>query len=320
MTSEISLSYIFTTYNKLPYTRETIQHLINNCKTDEEIVVIDGGSTDGTSEYLKDLFVQRKIHQYISEKDHGEGHGINKGILLSKGALIKLITDDDVFDYKIIEDCKRYLFENPSVDILFANAASINSAAEVADLHLLKNYQVWFKNWADGLTKNCFICCLPLMIRRTALPYTGLLDTSFKHVDLEFSVRITSKKLNMAFCTGLMVCSNINSSSNSNLFSAVNGDEHRRVALNYDYVHQYGQIERKMENSYPSIMKRIKNRLLPKKAEPVEYYPDYTTVIERNIDTTEIAALNETLLNFMCNYNKQNDIQYIERTILSSNY
>ncbi|RYZ30557.1 MAG: glycosyltransferase [Chitinophagaceae bacterium] len=315
MSSKINLSYIFTTYNKFPYTKETIQDLIKNCDNDEEIVVVDGGSTDGSSEYLNELFVQGKIHRYISEKDFGEGHGINKGILSSEGAVIKLITDDDVFDYEIIKRCKRYFIENPSIDVLFANTASINSATEVAELNILKNYEVWFTNWAKGQTKNCFICCLPLMMRRKALANTGLFDTSFKHVDLEFSVRITSKKTNIAFCTGLMVCSNINTSSNSNLFSSVNGNEHRKVALNYDYVHQSGPIERKREIEFPSIIKRITNRLFPKKPEPLEYYPDYTLVIESNIATSNITLLNEMLLKFMKDYNKKNSIEFIERIL-----
>jgi glycosyltransferase involved in cell wall biosynthesis len=281
---------------------------------------VDGASTDGSSEYLNDLFVQGKIHQYISEKDFGEGHGINKGILLSKGTFIKLITDDDVFDYEIIQKCKRYLIDNPSIDILFANAASINSATEVAELNLLRNYQVWFTNWANGLAKNCFICCLPLMIRRNSLSHTGLFDTSFKHVDLEFSVRITSKKINIAFCTALMVCSNINVNSNSNLFSSINWMEHQRVKMNYDYVFPYGPIERKGAQTNPTIFKRVANRLFPKKPEPIEHYPDFTLAVEKNINTTNLTVLNETLLNFMANYNSKNKIEFIERVINNSFY
>src|SRR5438552_17918629 len=96
---KISLSYLLTTYNKLSYLKEVLKTLMDNRKDDEEIIVTDGGSTDGTREYLQKIYQDGKIDQYISEKDFGEAHGFNKGIMKARGELVKIITDDDVFDF-----------------------------------------------------------------------------------------------------------------------------------------------------------------------------------------------------------------------------
>ncbi|HRI80047.1 MAG TPA: glycosyltransferase, partial [Cyclobacteriaceae bacterium] len=55
MDDRITLSYVLTTYNKLPYLRVTIPYLLAACQPDEEIVVVDGGSQDGSAEYLAEL-------------------------------------------------------------------------------------------------------------------------------------------------------------------------------------------------------------------------------------------------------------------------
>lgn len=205
MSTGISLSYVLTTFNKLPYLQEVMIQLIQNCKADEEIIVTDGGSTDGTVYYLDKLYKEGLIHQFVSEKDFGEAHGFNKGILLAKGSLIKLLSDDDIFDYAVINSCKDYMLANPRIDIMIANICSFNSMKKPSQLVFVKSYEIWFKEWVNKRVTNCF-CCLPIIIRNSSLSYIGLLDPSFKHVDFEYAVRITSKKhAKIAFSSDIMV-------------------------------------------------------------------------------------------------------------------
>ena len=85
---KIKLSYVITTFNKLPYLKEVMRLLLQNVQPDEEIVIVDGASTDGTKEYLQNLYNEGLIQQLISEKDLGEAHGFNKALLLAKGDLV----------------------------------------------------------------------------------------------------------------------------------------------------------------------------------------------------------------------------------------
>ena len=69
MALAIALSYIIATRNRLPFLTITLEKLIRELLEDEEIVVIDGNSADGTKEYLLQLYNEGKIHystvQYI---------------------------------------------------------------------------------------------------------------------------------------------------------------------------------------------------------------------------------------------------------------
>ena len=75
--------------------------LLSARKSDEEIVVVDGGSSDGAVDYLKKLHSEGGVNQFLSEPDIGQGHGINKALLLARGELIKPINDDDCYQYDI---------------------------------------------------------------------------------------------------------------------------------------------------------------------------------------------------------------------------
>lgn len=212
----ITLSYIMTTFNKLSYLKVTLPYLINTCKEDEEIVIVDGGSNDGTKEYLEELYIQKKIHQFISEKDCGESHGTNKAILLAKGELLKTVTDDDVFDFNVINFCKSHLLKNTDIDICGTDGLGIST---------MNRNDIFITNYADGYmdwkkNKNPFLFCgLSYMIRKSSISKLGLLSTQFKIIDFEYSSRVSSLKSNIAFCNAYSFVNIVGIDSNSVKFN-----------------------------------------------------------------------------------------------------
>lgn len=195
------LTYALTTFNRLPYFREVLLRLLAHAQPDEEIVVCDGGSTDGTQEFLQELFEAGRIQQFTSGADRGESHGFNKALWLARGELIKLISDDDAFDYATIRRCRDWLLANPEVVVLYANTGMMcledGSQVEVYD-DAARNFEHWCRTgepvWLIGLT------CL---LRRSALPLTGLFKTGVIQADSEFALRITSLGLPLAWCSAL---------------------------------------------------------------------------------------------------------------------
>ena len=216
MEKEISLSYIMTTRNKLPYLKEVMKRLMENIKPDEEIVVIDAASTDGSVKYLEELHTLGKIHQFVSEQDFGESHGFNKGFFLAKGSLIKLLSDDDVFCYDSIQKCKQFMLTNDSFDCITGGIASLRlNSLEINEFIIAKEYELSFTDWINKKTDTCFFGGLALMIRRSSLTKLGLLDLSYTHVDLEYCTRLTFLKSRIAYYTALHVIALRNDQSKS---------------------------------------------------------------------------------------------------------
>lgn len=199
---EYTLSYVLTTYNKLPYLKQVVERLVAARQPDEEIVVTDGGSKDGTPEYLQQLFDAGHIQQFVSERDKGEAHGFNKAMLRAKGELVKLITDDDAFCYSAIREGKAFMLAHPEVDVLTGNTGLIHlEKLDMATLYddVADNFRRWLANkevvWMIGL---------PLLIRRSSLALTGLFHTGVVQVDTEFTYRITSLNINLVWSTAML--------------------------------------------------------------------------------------------------------------------
>jgi glycosyltransferase involved in cell wall biosynthesis len=188
------------TRNRLTHLQITLNRLINSLKSDEEIIVIDGNSTDGSKEYLQQLFELGEIHQFISEPDHNQAHAWNKGLLLAKGVLIKKIIDDDVYCYTAIDRCKQLMLSNPDVDICISDCltTSIEQPTHISTGGRLKYYEAW----RSGQTTCFTFSDVHMLIKRRALSYLGLYDTQFTMIDWEYSLRCSYLKANIVYYTG----------------------------------------------------------------------------------------------------------------------
>jgi len=164
------LSFIIATCNRLSFLKITLQKLIDELQPDEEIVVVDGNSTDGSKEYLQQLFNEGKIHQFISEPDKNQAHAWNKAMLMAKGAIIKKIIDDDVFCYKAIRECKSYMLLNPGVDVMISNDLESNLYNYKSIQKLSRLSQ--FKKWNKGITPSFTFGDVHMLVRKSTLACT----------------------------------------------------------------------------------------------------------------------------------------------------
>lgn len=87
-------SIIVPSYNQGEFIAQTIDSILNQSYKNVEILVIDGGSKDSTIEVLKTY--GDKIF-WLSEKDRGQTHAINKGLALTKGDIITFLNSDDYY-------------------------------------------------------------------------------------------------------------------------------------------------------------------------------------------------------------------------------
>jgi glycosyltransferase involved in cell wall biosynthesis len=208
---------------------------------DEEVVVVDGNSTDGSKEYLRQLFNEGKIQQFISEKDHNQAHAWNKAMLMANGELIKKIIDDDVFCYKAIRECKSYMLANPAVDVVISNDLG-------SPLHDHKNIQKFsrlsqFEKWSKGITPSFTFGDVHLLIRKKALAYIGLYNTAYVMMDWEYSLRISYLQANIAYYTGYNALSvahaqTVSSQKNKKLIE----EQGERGCIFYEYAGDAAEI------------------------------------------------------------------------------
>lgn len=211
--SSVNLSYVIATYNKLPYLEVSLPKLIAARHADEEIIVVDGGSKDGTSEYLSQLQNEGMINYFISEPDYGESHATNKGIFMANGSLIKIITDDDAFHYPSIKRCKDFMLEHDELDVLSTDGFKARSHNDQS-FNSMK-FEPRFCDWQKKHTPFAS-CGLGLMLRRTSLPVLGFFNTNIVRTDAEYTLRMTASKAKVAWLTLETYAHVLNTRSTSN--------------------------------------------------------------------------------------------------------
>ena len=83
------LSIITINYNNLEGLKKTFESVFMQTYQDFEYIVIDGGSTDGSKEYIAEN--TDKINHWVSEPDKGVYHAMNKGIVKASGEYLLFI-------------------------------------------------------------------------------------------------------------------------------------------------------------------------------------------------------------------------------------
>lgn len=109
----MKVSILITVYNAEKYIYDCIDSIINQTYKDFEVIIINDGSTDKTSEILSTIKDQRFV---IVHRTHNYIASLNYGLKISKGAYIARMDADDVMLPNRIEEQVRLMDSHPEVD------------------------------------------------------------------------------------------------------------------------------------------------------------------------------------------------------------
>jgi glycosyltransferase involved in cell wall biosynthesis len=120
-------SIITPSFNSAATIRETIESVLKQNYANVEHIVVDGGSKDGTLEILG----QYPHLQWISEKDEGHYHAMNKGIQRCTGDVVAILNADDCHREGALQKVAAALQSHPEWDGLFADVVYVDKNGEV---------------------------------------------------------------------------------------------------------------------------------------------------------------------------------------------
>ncbi len=118
----VGLSVVIPCLNQVRFIDDTLRSICDQPDKCVEIIVIDGGSTDGTLDVIQKY--RGRITHFVSEPDKGHYDAVNKGMALTSGDILCWLNADDMAvanAYGVVCDIFR---EQPEVDaIVKANRA-----------------------------------------------------------------------------------------------------------------------------------------------------------------------------------------------------
>lgn len=119
-----SISIVMPCFNAAQFIEEALRAVLLQNYPEFELIVIDGGSTDGTVEVIKRY--EPWLKYWASEKDRGQSHAINKGLVRTTGELFNWANADDIMCPNAFMTLADLYLKNPK-------CAGVFGAMEVFD-------------------------------------------------------------------------------------------------------------------------------------------------------------------------------------------
>ncbi|PKP29579.1 MAG: glycosyl transferase [Bacteroidetes bacterium HGW-Bacteroidetes-17] len=117
MFAQPKISFITVVYNSESFLEDTLKSVINQTYTNKEIIIIDGGSNDGTMDIIKKF--TSNIDFWISEPDKGLYDAMNKGLVAATGDYVTFINSGDAYcDIYVID---KLFDEQTNADIIYGD-------------------------------------------------------------------------------------------------------------------------------------------------------------------------------------------------------
>ncbi len=171
------VSIVTPCFNAAGTLRRALDSVLEQTYPHIEMVVMDGGSTDGTVEILREY--AHRLGYWVSEPDHGISNAFNKGVGKARGVLIGILNADDWLEPDAIATVVAAHLNNPEAVVhgdmcywLSATRAMISPRRPEIDLDRLPYHPATF---------------VPAVIYERH----GMFDESFRYaMDTDFLVRI----------------------------------------------------------------------------------------------------------------------------------
>ena len=205
----MKVSIITVCYNSARTIADTIISVQRQTYKDIEYIVVDGNSTDGTVEIVKQFLHSTKdvkpddkqgsakgasqsvITKFLCERDEGIYDAMNKGLALATGDIIGVLNSDDFYCADDIIEHVVLGFQTENTDCLYGDLNYVDSED--------KNKIV--RKWRSGSFRreNFFKGWMPphptFFVKKSCFERFGTFDTQFKSAsDYELMLRFLFKE------------------------------------------------------------------------------------------------------------------------------
>ncbi len=143
----MKVSIITVVFNNADTITECIRSVLDQTYRNIELIIIDGGSTDGTQ--LKIESFKDEIAYYISEKDSGIFDAYNKGIKKATGEIVGILNSDDfLYEPETIDKIVN-AFEDSKADLVYGNGmfVSQNDTSRIKRIYSSKSFKRNYLNF-----------------------------------------------------------------------------------------------------------------------------------------------------------------------------
>ena len=204
MTVKPLISVIVAVYNGAKTLQRCIDSVTDQTYLNKELIIIDGGSTDGTIEIIRSN--QDKITYWQSEPDNGIYHAWNKALDHASGDWICFLGSDDyLWKSSVFEEMSPHMIKAESQDIrmVYGQVARVTHDDEISCIDGFSWEYTWRSIIIDGIGT---FTHQGMFHHRSLFELYGRFDESFKIAgDYELLIRAFKEGGDAIFVNGLIV-------------------------------------------------------------------------------------------------------------------
>jgi glycosyltransferase involved in cell wall biosynthesis len=126
------ISVVVPSLNQARYLELALRSILDQGYPELELIVIDGGSEDGSTEIIRKYEQHMKF--WCSEPDGGQTQGIIKGFSHATGEILCFLNSDDLFEPGVLREVGEYFYTHPGVDAVYGNALWVDAEGNALQL------------------------------------------------------------------------------------------------------------------------------------------------------------------------------------------
>lgn len=162
--------------NQAAFIEAAISSVLSQEYTRLELIVADGGSTDGTLDILSRLQQADKRLVWFSEPDSGPAEALNRALAKVRGTVIGWLNADDLYLPGAVARSVDAFLANPLWLMLYAHGEHIDETGMFMHLYPTLPPDTPIEQFRQG----CFICQPTVFFRRTLSEMLGPFDQGLK--------------------------------------------------------------------------------------------------------------------------------------------
>lgn len=175
------VSVIVTTYNQGPYIESTLRSVFEQTYRRYELIVVDDGSTDDTSDRLTS-FPNRL--EYIRQPNQGVAGARNTGVARARGELLAFLDGDDLWEPEKLEAQVEAARRHPASGLLATDGVQFDDGATLRTSLIGERLRPLLEGqpeitgscYRDLLLGNLIATMSQVMVPRAVLEAVGLSD------------------------------------------------------------------------------------------------------------------------------------------------
>jgi glycosyltransferase involved in cell wall biosynthesis len=234
----MKVSIITVSLNAAKSIADTLTSVASQAYNNIEHIVIDGGSSDGTQEVVRQF---PHVAKFVSEKDNGLYDAMNKGLALATGDLVAILNADDFYLHTGVISNIVQCFQKKDIEAVYGDLVYVDGSFDKV-----------VRTWKAGSYKpskfyqGWMVPHPTFFVKRACYENWGYFDTSLKFAaDYELMLRFMLKQqIKTFYIQETLVIMKTGGKSNSSLINrwTINREDRKAWTINHLQPHLFTLI------------------------------------------------------------------------------